>query len=119
MVELIGTFFLVLTVVVAVGESAELAALAIGSVLMVMVYAGAHISGAHYNPAVSLAAFVRGRIGAVDMLAYWAAQFVGALLAALIGDWLVNEPPVATLEGDLIWKALIVELLFTFALAYV
>lgn len=119
LVELIGTFFLVLTVVVAVGESAALAALAIGSVLMVMVYSGGHISGGHFNPAVSLAAMVRGRLSPVDLAAYCTAQVTGALLAALIGDWLVNEPPAATLQGDMVWKALVVELLFTFALAYV
>jgi aquaporin Z len=117
--EFIGTFFLVLTVVVAVGESAELAALAIGSVLMVMVYAGGHISGGHYNPAVSLAAFVRGRLDAVDLGAYVAAQLVGALLASLVGGWLVDAPAAASLEGDMVWKALVVELLFTFALAFV
>src|SRR5919106_1232888 len=85
-VEAIGTFFLVLTIclVVPAPNASVLAPLAIGSVLMVMVYAGGHISGAHYNPAVSLAVLVRGRIGAVEMLMYWAAQLVGTVLAGAV-----------------------------------
>jgi aquaporin Z len=117
--EMLGTFFLTLTVVVAVGEEAVLAALAIGSALMVMVYATGHISGGHLNPAVSLAAFVRGRLSAADLAPYWAAQVVGALLAALIGLWWVDIPQAPALEGDLIAKAFLAELLFTFALAFV
>ena len=58
--EAIGTFFLVFTVITAVSSGSPLAPLGIGAVLMVMIYAGGHISGAHYNPAVSIAAFVRG-----------------------------------------------------------
>src|SRR5256885_257923 len=73
-VELIGTFFLVFTVGATVLTSAALAPLAIGAILMVMVYAGGHISGGHYNPAVTLAALVRGRIDLVDAAAYWIVQ---------------------------------------------
>ena len=61
-VEFIGTFFLVFTIGMAVATAGALAPLAIGAVLMVMVFAGGHISGAHYNPAVSTAVFVRGKI---------------------------------------------------------
>ncbi len=58
-VEFIGTFFLVLTIGMVVIEpgAGALAPLAIGSALAVMVYAGGHISGGHYNPAVTLAVF--------------------------------------------------------------
>src|SRR3981081_3522391 len=73
-VEFIGTFFLVFTVGAAVRSGAALATLAIGAALMVMVYAGGHISGGHYNPAVTLAALVRGRIGGRDASRYWIAQ---------------------------------------------
>jgi len=118
-VELVGTFFLVLTVVTAVGESAALAAIAIGSVLMVMVYAGGHISGGHFNPAVSLAVMVRGRLGVLEMLWYWVAQLIGGAAAALLGIWLVDAPEATTLSGETLWQALVVELLFTFALAFV
>lgn len=117
--ECIGTFFLVLTVVTAVNESPALAAVAIGAVLMVMVYAGGHISGGHYNPAVSLAVLLRGRLPGSDLVPYWVAQLVGALLAALVGDWLVDIPATQGLAGDRILQVLVVELLFTFALAWV
>jgi aquaporin Z len=119
LVELIGTFFLVFTIVTAVNESPASAAIAIGSVLMVMVYAGGHVSGAHYNPAVSLAVLMRRRLAAVDLLPYWAAQLLGALLAALVGMWLLDITPAEALTGDRIWHVLVVEFLFTFALAWV
>ena len=117
--ELIGTFFLVLTVITAVNESPELAAVAIGAVLMAMVYAGGHVSGAHYNPAVSLAVFLRRRLEAGQLLPYWAAQLLGALAAALVGMWLVDIAPAQGLDSDQILPVLAVELLFTFALAWV
>ena len=82
-VEFIGTFFLVFTVGASVRTGTSLAPLAIGAVLMVMVYAGGHISGGHYNPAVTMAALVRGRIGAGDAIGYWMAQLVAGLLAVL------------------------------------
>ena len=75
-VEAIGTFFLVFTVGAAVGSHSALAPLAIGAVLMVMIYAGGHLSGGHYNPAVTLAALIRHRIGLRDALAYWRARSV-------------------------------------------
>jgi aquaporin Z len=116
LVEFIGTFFLVLTVVLSVDQAQPLAAIAIGSVLMVMVYAGGHISGGHYNPGVSLAAFVRGRLISIDILPYWAAQLVGALVAALVGMYLFDyKGPVlslsavafgATVAGLLEWSSI-------------
>jgi aquaporin Z len=120
LVEFIGTFFLVLTVVLSVDQSQPLAALAIGSALMVMVYAGGHISGGHYNPGVSLAAFVRGRLSRLNLLPYWAAQLAGGLVAALVGMYLFNyKGPALSLSGGDIVKALVVEFLFAFALCYV
>src|ERR1700757_2207329 len=83
-VEFIGTFVLVFTVGASVRGGATLAPLAIGAALMVMVYAGGHISGGHYNPAVTLAALVRGRIGATDAFSYWIAQMVAGIAAALL-----------------------------------
>src|SRR5262245_17075804 len=118
--EFIGTFFLVLTVCVAVLSSPALAPLAIGSVLMTMVYAGGHISGGHYNPAVSLAVFLRGKLPVMDLLSYWGAQIVAALVAAGVARYLVHSPKAfVTVTGSDIGKAFVVELLFTFALAYV
>jgi aquaporin Z len=118
-VEFIGTFFLVFTVINAVARAGDLAPLAIGSVLMVMIYAGGHISGAHYNPAVSLAAWVRGRLEPVDLASYWAAQLAGGLVAGLLGLWMFDFRVQATFEGELLAQAFVVELLFTFALAWV
>lgn len=119
--EFIGTFFLVLTVGCTVLAKAPLAPLAIGSVLMVMVYAGGHISGGHFNPAVTLAVLLRGRIGLVDAVAYWVAQVVAAVLAALAAKYVVDPARVTALSptGRDIWVVVLAEVLFTFALAYV
>jgi aquaporin Z len=94
-----------------------LAPLAIGSALMVMVYAGGHISGGHYNPAVSLAVFVRGKSSVPELLSYWVAQIVGAAVAAGLVLFIKGAP--ATAGNPDVLKALLVEFLFTFALAYV
>lgn len=118
-VEVIGTFFLVFTVVLTVSQNAALAPLAIGASLMVMVFAGGHISGAHFNPAVSLAAFVRGRLAVNDLIGYWVAQFVGAAIASLLGKWYFTNHCGPALSGKHMWQALVIEALFTFALAWV
>src|SRR5919205_1090891 len=83
-IEFIGTFFLVLTIGCTGIPSAPgvIPPLAIGAALMVMVYAGGHISGGHYNPAVTPAVFIRGRIGLRDAAAYWTAQVLAAMVAA-------------------------------------
>src|ERR1700686_5198554 len=78
-VELIGTFFLVFTVGASVRSGSSLAPLAIGAILMVMIYAGGHISGGHYNPAVTIAALTRGRIAFGEAVGYWIAQLVAGL----------------------------------------
>jgi len=83
-VELIGTFFLVLTVVVAVANGGAMAPVAIGASLMVMIYAGGHISGGHFNPAVSLGALIRGALSMADFVPYVIAQLIGAALAAVV-----------------------------------
>jgi aquaporin Z len=84
-VEFIGMFLFMLTVGLATNKLGAdgFAALAIGSVLMVMVFAGGHVSGGHYNPAVSTGVFVRGRLPANEFGAYVVTQFVAALLAGL------------------------------------
>ena len=119
--EFIGTFFLVFTVGCTVLVKAPLAPLAIGSVLMVMVYAGGHISGGHFNPAVTLAVLLRGRIGLVAAVAYWVAQVAAAVLAALAAKYVVDPARVTALSptGRDIWAVVLAEALFTFALAYV
>jgi aquaporin Z len=121
-VEFIGTFFLLLTISGAVLMGAPLAPVGIAAVLAAMVFAGGHISGAHYNPAVSLAVYVRGRLAARDLLPYLAAQLAGGTLGALLGRWVAASGPGAQaleLSGRRLLAALAVELVFTFALAFV
>ena len=119
-VEFIGTFFFVLTVgLTVIDPGAGIAApLAIGSVLMVMVYAGGHISGGHYNPAVTLAVWMRGRCPAPDVPFYMIAQWLAAVAAGLLSLYLKGNPEITPMAPNVVY-ALIVEFLFTFALAYV
>lgn len=118
-VEFIGTFFLVFTVITAVNSGSLLAPLGIGAVLMVMIYAGGHVSGAHYNPAVSVAAFVRGRLDASDLVPYIGAQLAGGLVAAVIGLWFFDVERPGAFSGNDLAMAVVAELLFTFALCWV
>src|SRR6185295_17446696 len=92
-VEFIGTFFLVLTIgcAVVIGGAGVIAPLAIGSSLMVMIYAGGHISGGHYNPAVTLGVWLRGRCATADVVPYWVAQVVGAIIASLVLNYLKGD----------------------------
>jgi aquaporin Z len=118
--EFIGTFFLLLTVgcSVIIGGAGVIAPLAIGSALMVMIYAGGHISGGHYNPAVTLGVYVRGRCAGKDVVPYWIAQFIGAAVAALVVNYLRGEhtPSLMQLKPG---PALLAEFLYTFALVFV
>ena len=118
--EFIGTFFLVLTVGCAVMASGTngIPPLAIGAILMVMVYAGGHVSGAHYNPAVTLAVFLRGRCPAKDVLPYMASQVAAALIGAAVASFL-RPDYVATAGATDMPRVIVAELLYTFALAYV
>jgi aquaporin Z len=120
-VEVIGTFFLVFTVAASGFAHSSFTPLAAGAALMVMVYAGGHISGGHYNPAVTLAALWRRRIGLGDAVAYWIAQFAAGAVAGVLARALVNPPAVATLHptGHALTATAVVEFLFTFALCYV
>jgi aquaporin Z len=119
-VEFIGTFFLVLTIGCTGMAAAPgvIAPLAIGSVLMVMIYAGGHISGAHYNPAVTLGVYLRGRCPAADVLPYWGAQLLGAVVAAWVVGFALQGAPVSPFVARLL-GAFVAEFLFTFALVYV
>ncbi len=119
LVEFIGTFFLVFTVGMSVRSGAPLAPLAIGASLMVMIFAGGHISGGHFNPAVTLAVWIRGKCDAKDVLPYWLAQLIAGTVAALLVTFLFAGKPDAApaLRGTI--ESVIVEFLFTFALAWV
>src|SRR5258706_16471287 len=118
--EFIGTFFLVLTVgCTVVGNGAgALAPLAIGAALMVMIFAGGHISGGHYNPAVTLGVWMRGRVASKDVAPYMLFQIIGAAIAAAAVKSL-SVGSVKTAMIPAIGPALLAEFLFTFALVFV
>jgi aquaporin Z len=120
--EFIGTFGLVFTVGCAIFSGSPLAPLAIGAALMVLVYAGGHISGGHYNPAVTLGVFLRGKIPLDEAGPYWAAQFIAAFLAAWLAKFTAHPILVHTLStsgAHAILAAMLAEFIFTFALVYV
>lgn len=112
--EFIGTFFLVMGAALGGGVGAALA-------LMAMIYAGGHISGAHYNPAVSLAVWMRGKLSIGDMIGYWMSQLAGAILAAIVvaNVFAIEGTSNCVISDDGIIKGLIAEFVGTFALAYV
>jgi aquaporin Z len=83
-IEFIGTFVLMFTVGMATAEAGRLAPLAIGGALTVMVFAGGHISGGHFNPAVSTAVVLRGKLPAGEYVGHIVTQGVAAILAGLV-----------------------------------
>merc|ERR1711923_632439 len=85
LMEFTGTCLLLFTIQVSVGTGRESAPIAIGFFLVVIVYAGGPISGAHYNPAVSLAIMLRGKQSRSEMIIYWISQIVGGILGAFLG----------------------------------
>lgn len=118
--EFVGTFFFVMTIGLVATPNHPLAPLVIGTALMVVVFMGGHVSGAHYNPAVSLAVFLRGKLPASDLLPYIAAQVLGGLAGAYLSYMLLDHTfapaPAATATTV---TALMVEVLYTFLLALV
>jgi aquaporin Z len=120
-VECIGTFFLVSTIgftVLKPGDAGDFAPIAIGAVLMVMIFAGGYISGGHYNPAVTLAVFLRGKCNGADAAFYMVSQTLGAAAAAAVVLFIKGNPVVTAISPD-VPRALLVEFLYTFALCYV
>ena len=118
--EFVGTAFFVLTIGLVVTAEHPMAPLIIGSALMVVVYMGAHISGAHYNPAVTLALFLRGKMRRADLLPYWGAQVLGALTGAYLSRMFMDRTftlaPAATAGTGVV---LLIEALYTALLALV
>ena len=118
--EFIGTFFLVFTIGLTVIGGTPFAPLAIGTALMIMVYMGGHVSGAHYNPAVTLALTMRGKLPGKDLVPYWISQILGALVAAGAVKCITGKAFAPTPAADASsMAALLVEVLFSFALALV
>ena len=121
--EFIGTFFLTLTICLAVVfESAvpALAPFAIASTLMVMIYAGGHVSGAHYNPVVTISIYLRGACDKSEIAPYIASQLAAASMAAVIASNVFMQGEYD--GGGMVMEtvpALAAELIFTFALVYV
>jgi len=118
--EALGTFFLVLVIGLVVASGSEFAPIAIGTALMVMVYAGWHVSGGHYNPAVTLGLSIAGKSPWSQAIPYMISQLIGAFLASgisyrLVGQNLIVSPAITTSS----LTAIVAELLFTFALVYV
>ena len=112
--EFIGTFFLVLTI----GLTGD--PIAIGTMLMVMVYMGGHISGAHYNPAVSIAMIIRGLLSVKEAINYILSQLAGAILGAILVNWLGGSVmEIAPNSSASVLQILVVEAIFTFALVLV
>ena len=121
--EFIGTFFLSLTICTAAvyGSAGAYAPFGIAATLMVMIYAGGHISGAHYNPAVTVSIYLRGACDKDEVLPYIASQVIAAVSAALVVEnfFLPNPNLTSPVAAELGNEAVVAELLFTFALAYV
>lgn len=113
-IEFIGTFFLVVTVAFTGNP------FAIAAILVSMLYMGGYISGAHYNPAVTIAVLVRGKIDWKNAIAYIIVQMLGAVAAAyfyilITGEKFIPAPHISATFGN----ALLMEAIYTFALATV
>lgn len=117
--EFVGTFIF-LSVIALSGPAGPFAPLAIGAALMVMVYMGGHVSGGHYNPAVSFGVFLRRKIDVRTMAGYWLTQLVAGALAFVVG-YLVSgrTPGIQPGQGVFAASALVIEILFTFGLVLV
>jgi aquaporin Z len=118
LVEFSGTFFLVLTVGLAVRSGSDLAPLAIGSVLACMIFAGGYVSGGHFNPAVSLGVMLRGKLDKKDFVPYVVVQLLGGIVAAFVVSYLVGKPLTGPATHE-VAPSLVAEFLFTFALVWV
>lgn len=122
LIEAVGTFFLCLAALVATNP------LSVAALLCALIYMGAPVSLAHYNPAVSLAFRLRGRSGSRALWSYVGVQLAAALVAALVAGFLLgHDSEHAKGAVDALGESAfadfgpvaVVELLGTFALAFV
>ncbi|DAC64654.1 TPA: porin [Candidatus Thalassarchaeaceae archaeon] len=119
--EFIGTFFLALTICTAAvhGSAGEYAPFAIAATLMVMIYGLGHVSGAHFNPAVTVGIWLRGACEKDEVAPYIAVQVIAGAAAALASaNLLIADPSVTALELDMT-QTIGAEFLYTFALVFV
>ena len=112
--ELVATFFLTFTVLGAASQDVVVGVLAIGAAVTVLV-----LCGAHANPVLTLGAVVARSLAPAELLPYWAAQLVGALVGAALARLLVTAPAVTPLQGVGVASLLVVEAVFAFALCFV
>ncbi|HEY8376166.1 MAG TPA: aquaporin [Nannocystis sp.] len=117
--EFTGTFLFVFSIALAVAHAGALAPLAIGAALMCMVYMGGHISGGHYNPAVTLAIYLRGLLGPGAAVRYVGSQLAGATLAAALAPLVTHKTFLVAPGSADPTASLLVETIFTFALVLV
>jgi len=121
LVEFIGTFFV--AIAVGGGIAANLAPFAVFAVLVACIYAGRHLSGAVYNPAVTVTLWMRGSLQAKTLLAFWVAQVAAGVVAAFVATSVVRTMPNLTMPSQPfapdMRAAIIVEFLFTFLLCFV
>ena len=117
--EMLGAMMLVFTIQLALGSGSPLAPVAIGVVLITIVYAGAPISGAHYNPAISLALWLRGATPFHVMIVYWIFQVIGGILGALLGGIIGSSYSACAVGmGYHTMQAFLAEVVFTFLLCF-
>ncbi len=119
LIEFLGTFFLALTVALCALSGATITPIIAGFVLLVMIYAGGHISGAHYNPAVTVAVLFRGKTCVKEAIPYIGAQLLAAGAAAGTALFLKKGAIIAAAPSFDAGQVLVSELLFTFLLAFV
>ena len=128
--EFLGTFTFVFAVTMSIAVGGQVAglfgsAVAQGLALGIMVSAFAHISGGHFNPAVTLGALVTGKIQPVLAVLYWLAQFAGAVAAALLVKQLLPDALSGSIgvpalgAGVSTWQGLLIEAVLTFFLVWV
>lgn len=118
--EVIGSMLFMFAISLAAVNGSPLAPLAIGAALMTMVYMGGHVSGGHYNPAVSLAVLIRGKMSGGEFVSYVIAQTIGSVIAFGLGFFASGKGVgIAPGVNVSVAQALIVEILFTMMLALV
>lgn len=119
--EFLGTFFLVLTVGFCAAQGITSAALSIAASLMVMIYALGHVSGAHFNPAVTIAILLsgRGKTNPMEALQFIGAQLFGGVVGSLTASTIVETVPLTYSASSTLIQAMIGEVIYTFVLCFV